>query len=132
MFVNILRLKIKILQAYLNNAWAWDNSSDSYKYILQKQPPKGVLRKRCSENMQPIYRRTPMPKCGFNKVAKNYKKATYFQNTIPRNTFGWLLLILYTSKNLHHKAFITFLVNRKNTYVGYSSYPKNTCWSIFS
>ena len=50
----------------------------------------------------------------------------------PRNTFGWLLLILYTSKNLHHKAFITFLVNRKNTYVGYSSYAKNICWSIFS
>ena len=35
----------------------------------QKQPPRGVLRKRCSENMQQIYRRTPMPKCDFNKVA---------------------------------------------------------------
>ena len=29
-----------------------------------------VLRKRCSENMQQIYKRTPMPKCGFNKVEK--------------------------------------------------------------
>ena len=38
--------------------------------ILQKQPPRGVLKKRCSENMQQIYRRTPMPKCGFNKVPK--------------------------------------------------------------
>ena len=37
---------------------------------FQKQPPGGVLSKRCSENMQQIYRRTPMPKCGFNKVAK--------------------------------------------------------------
>ena len=36
----------------------------------QKQPSRGVLRKRCSENMQQIYRRTPMPKCDFNKVAK--------------------------------------------------------------
>ena len=35
----------------------------------QKQPPRGVLRKRCSENMQQIYRRTPMPKFDFNKVA---------------------------------------------------------------
>ena len=35
----------------------------------QKQPPRGVLRKRCSENMQQIYRRTPMPKCDFNKAA---------------------------------------------------------------
>ena len=36
----------------------------------QEQPPRGVLSKRCSENMQRIYRRTPMLKCDFNKVAK--------------------------------------------------------------
>ena len=30
---------------------------------VQKQPPRGAPRKRCSENMQQIYRRTPMPKC---------------------------------------------------------------------
>ena len=35
----------------------------------QKQPSRGVLIKRCSEKMQQIYRRTPMPKCDFNKVA---------------------------------------------------------------
>ena len=35
----------------------------------QKQPFRGVLEKRCSENMQQMYRRTPMPKRGFNKVA---------------------------------------------------------------
>ena len=35
----------------------------------KKQVSRGVLRKRCSENMQQIYRRTPMPKCDFNKVA---------------------------------------------------------------
>ena len=34
-----------------------------------KQPSRGVPRKRCSENMPQIYRRTPMPKCDFNKVA---------------------------------------------------------------
>ena len=28
-----------------------------------------VLRKMCFENMQQFYRRTPMPKCDFNKVA---------------------------------------------------------------
>ena len=28
---------------------------------IQKQPSRGALRKRCSENMQQIYRRTPMP-----------------------------------------------------------------------
>ena len=30
---------------------------------------RSVLKKRFSENMQQIYRRTPMPKCDFNKVA---------------------------------------------------------------
>ena len=34
-----------------------------------EQPSRGVLRKRCSENMQQIYRRTPMPNCDFKKVA---------------------------------------------------------------
>ena len=31
-------------------------------HYLQKQPSRGVLRKRYSENMQEIYRKTPMPK----------------------------------------------------------------------
>ena len=35
----------------------------------QKQPSRCVLRKRCSENMQPIYRRIRMPKFDFNKAA---------------------------------------------------------------
>ena len=43
-----------------------NNISDDY----QKQPSRGVLRKRCSENMLQIYRRTPMLKYDFNKVAK--------------------------------------------------------------
>ena len=30
---------------------------------IQKKPIRGVLLKRCSENMQQIYRRTPLPKC---------------------------------------------------------------------
>ena len=36
---------------------------------MQKQPPRGFPRKRCSENIQQTYRRTPMPKCDFDKVA---------------------------------------------------------------
>ena len=31
--------------------------------LKQKQPSKGVLKKKYSENMQQIYRRTPIPKC---------------------------------------------------------------------
>ena len=52
---------------------------------FQKQPSGGVFIKRCSEIMQQIYRRTPMPKCDFNKVASAWvfssKFAVYFQNT---------------------------------------------------
>ena len=38
--------------------------------IYSVEPFRAVLRKRCSENMHQIYRRTPMSKCDFNKVAK--------------------------------------------------------------
>ena len=37
-----------------------------------EQPSRGVLSKTCCENMQQIYRRTPMPKCDFNKVALQF------------------------------------------------------------
>ena len=43
----------------------------THSKILQKQPSRGVLKKRCSKNMQQIYR-TPTPNCDFNKVAKQF------------------------------------------------------------
>ena len=64
-----------------------------FLFYIRKQPTRSVLKKRCSENKQQIYRRTPMPKCEFNKVAKQLywnrtsawvfscKFAAYFQNT---------------------------------------------------
>ena len=39
---------------------------------LQKQPSRGVLMKGCSENMQQIYRRTPMPKFDIKKVSLQF------------------------------------------------------------
>ena len=48
---------------------------DASSERLQKQPSRAVLSKRCFENMQQIYRKTPMPKCDC--------KATLFK---------WLLL----------------------------------------
>ena len=39
---------------------------------LPKQLSRGVLKKRCSENMQQIYREALMPKCDFNKVAFHF------------------------------------------------------------
>ena len=60
---------------------------------IQKQPSRSILRKRCSENMQQIYRRKPMVKCDFNKTVLQLhwnctspwvfscKFTAYFQNT---------------------------------------------------
>ena len=63
---------------------------------LQKQPPRGVPRKKCSESMQQIYRRPPMLRCDFNKVAKHgwspVNLLHIFRTPFPRTTSGWLLL----------------------------------------
>ena len=48
--------------------------SSDYLYIsilnrIHNQPSRDVLRKSCPENMKQIYRKTPMLKCDFNKIA---------------------------------------------------------------
>ena len=75
-----------------------------------KQPSRGVLRKRCSESIQQIYRRAPMLKCNFNKVARNVIEILLrygcsfvnlliiFRTPFPKNTSGGLLLKNYKSK----------------------------------
>ena len=71
-------------------AWNFTKNQLYHRYFDDRSsPPLGVLIKRCSENMQLIYKRTPIPKCDFNKVVKFnilagvflYKFAAYFQNT---------------------------------------------------
>ena len=72
---------------------------------VRKQPTRGVLKTRCSENMQQIYRRTPMPKCDFNKAAKQLywntstwlfscKFVAYLQNNfflrLPLDGWFWM------------------------------------------
>ena len=71
---------------------------------IQKQPPRGVLRKRCPEDIQQIYRRTPMPKCDSNKFAKQLYEIALrhgcsplnflhiFRTPLTKNTSRWLLL----------------------------------------
>ena len=63
---------------------------------VQRQPSRAVLRKRCSENMQQIYRKTPMPKCGFEIALRHGCSPVIFLHilriTVPRNTTWWLLL----------------------------------------
>ena len=56
------------------------------KWVFQKQPSRAVLRKRCSENMQQIYRRAPMSKCDFNKVAKKVIVSAHAPDEITKPT----------------------------------------------
>ena len=71
---------------------------------IQKQPPRSVPRKKCSENIQQIYKRTPMRECDFSKVAMQlYWNHTstwcspvnllhIFKTPSPMNISGWLPL----------------------------------------
>ena len=64
----------------------------------QKQPLRRVLKKRCSGNMQQIYRRTPMPKYDLNKFA--HFGMGVLRTSFPRNISEWLLLKFWKSNCL--------------------------------
>ena len=72
------------LNIYILN---FQNIKKHYQNLLdiQKQPPRGFRRKRCSENMQQIYRRIPMPRCDFNKVASNFIEVALRRGCSPVN-----------------------------------------------
>ena len=62
----------------------------------QKQPSRGVLRKRCFENMQQSYRTTPM-QSNFSEITlwhwcSPVSLLHIFRTPFPKNISGWLLL----------------------------------------
>ena len=71
-------------------------SNFCHSSCIQKQPPREVLKKKRSENMQQIYRR----------ICSNFIEITHwhgcspvsllhiFRTLFPRNTSGWLLLCI--------------------------------------
>ena len=70
---------------------------------VQKQPFRGFLLKRCSENMQQIYKGTPMPKCNFNKNELQFalrhgcspiNLLHIFRTPFLKNTSEWVLLAI--------------------------------------
>ena len=101
------------------------NSTDSIiqftTFKSQKQPPTSISQKRCSENMQQIYRRTPMPKCDFNKVAFAIEIALWhgcssvnllhiFRKPFSKNIPGRLLLsiLVICDDKLYIFSFVSF------------------------
>ena len=75
---------------------------------IQKQPPRGGCSKRCSENIQQTYRRTPMPKCDSIKLLWNFIEIILRHECSPLN----LLYIIRTpfSKNTS-ELLALYLVN---------------------
>ena len=52
---------------------------------IQKQPPRGVFRKSCSENMQRIYRRTPWQSVISIKLQSNFIEIKFWHGCSPVN-----------------------------------------------
>ena len=85
-------VKINVCQSYRYRSIRWC----IFHWLIQKQPSRGVSIKRCFENMQKIYRRTPMSKCDFNKVALQPVNLLHiFRTAFPKNTSGRLLLLIH-------------------------------------
>ena len=57
-----------------------------WQLIRKIATSRDILRKRCSENTQQIYRRKPMPKCVLNKVAS-------WKATLLKSHFGMSVLL---------------------------------------
>ena len=80
-YISAISLSVILFSLYKNSLYytLFFNYKNSKGYIcqykcqgvyLQNQPSRGVLKKKCSEYIQQIYRRTPMSKCDFNEVAQ--------------------------------------------------------------
>ena len=92
--------------------------------FFQKQPFRSVLRKKCSENMEQIYRRTPLPKCDFNNVAKklylNHTSACAFScKSIAcfQNTFFTEHLTTIASVAVKRNLFFLFFTFWRSKYI---------------
>ena len=99
---------------------------------IHKQPFRGVLSKRCSENIHQIYKRIPILKCDFHKVAKqlywnhtsawvfSYEFAAYFQNTFYQKHL-WTAAFAHskiwqtmkTTERRHWRCSSIFILNLK-------------------
>ena len=66
--------------------------------FIQKQPSRVVLWKKCAENMQQIYWRTPMPKSEITlqRGCSPVNLLHIFRIPFLKSTSGWLLLFIVT------------------------------------
>ena len=86
-----MKVKIEITQRWCHNPYFL--CASFHNFYSAEAALQMCFRNRCSENMQQIYRKVPMPKHDFNKVSKQLyrnhirgcilscKFAAYFQRT---------------------------------------------------
>ena len=82
-----------------------------FKYCskkIQKQPPRGVLRKRCFENVQQIYRRTPCQSTFSIKLLCNFIEIALRHGCSPVN----VLHILRTPFNKNNSGRLPLYIPR--------------------
>ena len=90
--------KILFMQKYIAEV-----TQEELVLLAQKQPSRGALMKRCSENMQKIYRKRPCQKAISIKLLSNFIQITLrygcspvkllhiFRKHFPKNAPGGLL-----------------------------------------
>ena len=83
----------------------------SYKFSFQKQPFRSVPMKRCSDNMQQIYRRTLMPHFGMGVLLQICCIfSEHLSLRTPLEDCFWLSFLTYLYKHIYtHKKSFSFL-----------------------
>ena len=83
---------IYALRSILSGSRSLKQAPSLFHFNSQKQPFKGVFRKRCFENMQQIYRRTAMPKQLIEDALRHWCSPVnllhIFRVPSPKNTSG--------------------------------------------
>ena len=105
---NMFRFIEAAVQRYFQEKVFWKYAANLQENIhakVQKQPSRSVLRKRWTENMQQIYRRTLSPKCDFSSLVNLLH---IFRTSFSKNTSGWLLLLILRQTLLGQKYLIDF------------------------
>ena len=108
---SVMKALRSIYNSFILELWYQHRNNTNNTELFKKQRFRSVLRKRCPENMQQIYRSAPMPKCDFIEISKcNFIEITLrhgccsihllhiFRTLFYKNTSGGpLLLFLKTA-----------------------------------
>ena len=101
MVLESAKLHVHMMVDSSSIGWVLNMNFGDANWDVKKQPFRGVVRKRCSENIQQIYRRTPI--CNFIIITLRHgcsliKLLHIFRTSFYKNTSGGLLLEVKESK----------------------------------